>query len=129
MTIFSNKNLFKLYTMIWAFLYLNLFSLFIFALGLTSFLTLYFNGDIGLKVLTSLELSASSVLLSNLFNEGLLPFSSLLAGLSINAGLGPIFLFKKKNYRKTALLIYLGLFILSLVIGYAFLPLTPVLGF
>ena len=64
MTIFSNKNLFKLYTMIWAFLYLNLFSLFIFALGLASFLTLYFNGDIGLKVLTSLELSASSLSLT-----------------------------------------------------------------
>ena len=72
---------------------------------------------------------ASSVLLSNLFNEGLLPFSSLLAGLSINAGLGPLFLFKNKKFRFKAILIYFGLFILSLGIGYAFLPLTTVLGF
>lgn len=72
---------------------------------------------------------ASSVLLTNLFNQGLLPFSSLLAGLTVNAGLGPLFLFKNKKFRFKAILIYFGLFILSLGIGYAFLPLTTVLGF
>ena len=68
MTIFSNKNLFKLYTMIWAFLYLNLFSLFIFALGLASFLTLYFRNFVGQFLLFIFPFLLSTVVALIVFN-------------------------------------------------------------
>jgi hypothetical protein len=64
---------------------------------------------------------ASSVLLSDLYLQGGLPFGALVAGLSANAGLGPLYLFKAKGHRKEAFLI-MGICVLaSLVLGYAFI--------
>lgn len=64
---------------------------------------------------------ASSVLLSNLYLEGALPFGALLAGLAMNAGLGTVYLFKKKENWKEGFLIIGLLLFFSLVLGYSFL--------
>ncbi len=64
---------------------------------------------------------ASSVLLSNLYVAGALPFGALLSGLSMNAGLGPIYLFKSKKNLKNSLLIMALLMLFSLALGYAFI--------
>ncbi len=62
---------------------------------------------------------ASSVLISNLYLGGMLPFGAMLAGLSANAGLGPLYLFKDKNHLGRAFLI-MGLQVLfALILGYA----------
>lgn len=67
---------------------------------------------------------ASSVLLSNLYVAGALPFGALLSGLSMNAGLGPIYLFKSKKNLKNSFLIMALLMLFSLILGYAFIGLT-----
>jgi hypothetical protein len=62
---------------------------------------------------------ASSVLISDLYLQGALPFGALVAGLAVNAGLGPLYLFKDKKNLKNSFMI-MGLLILSgLVLGYA----------
>lgn len=57
MNFFSKQNRFKLFTMIWAFMYFNLFSFLVFALALSSFLTQYYAGTVPVQVLVSLELA------------------------------------------------------------------------
>lgn len=64
---------------------------------------------------------ASSVIISELFVVGSIPFSALLSGLSINAGLGIIYLFKDRKNIKNSLLIVSILFIVSIILGYSFL--------
>ncbi len=66
---------------------------------------------------------ASSVLLSTLYVSGALPFGALLAGLTMNAGLGPFYLLKGKKKTKEIALLFLFQFIAALILGYAFLPL------
>lgn len=62
---------------------------------------------------------ASSVLISELYLSNMLPFGALLAGLSANAGLGPIYLFKDKKHIARAFLI-MGLQVLfALILGYS----------
>ena len=64
---------------------------------------------------------ASSVLLSELYISGAVPFGALIAGLAVNAGLGPLYLLKNKKTFKKALVIE-GLLILSAIaLGYAFM--------
>lgn len=64
---------------------------------------------------------ASSVMLSELWLQGALPFASLLSGLLVNAGLGVFVLLKSKKKLKQSFLI-LGICILvSLIAGYGFL--------
>lgn len=63
---------------------------------------------------------ASSLLIAELSLEGLLPFGALIAGLAVNAGLGPISLFRK-GHLKDSLIIYLIVFVSGLAIGYAFI--------
>lgn len=61
---------------------------------------------------------AASVLISNLYIDGFLPFGALLAGLSASAGLGSLYLFKDKNHLSRAFMV-LGLQIgFSLLLGY-----------
>lgn len=61
---------------------------------------------------------AASVLISDLYVQGFLPFGALLAGLSASAGLGPLYLFKdKKNLSKAFCIMALEV-ICSLVLGY-----------
>lgn len=64
---------------------------------------------------------ASSVLISELYISGAVPFGALVAGLAVNAGLGTLYLLKNKNTFKKALVIE-GLLIASaIILGYAFM--------
>ena len=64
---------------------------------------------------------ASSVALAELFVMGGLTFGALVAGLSVNAGLGIIVLIRKNKNWKEVLFILLMLIIPSLITGYALL--------
>lgn len=64
---------------------------------------------------------ASSVALAELFVMGGLSFGALVAGLSVNAGLGLIMLIKKNKNWKEVLFICLMLIVPSLATGYALL--------
>ncbi len=59
----------------------------------------------------------SSVLLSDLFLQGALPFGALLSGLLVNAGLGMLMIFKNKNW-KNGLLVLSTCLAVSLASGY-----------
>lgn len=61
---------------------------------------------------------ASSVVISELFISGGLPFGALVTGLCVNAGLGMIYLFKFKEIRIKVLKMLLLLFVYSIIIGY-----------
>ena len=64
---------------------------------------------------------APSLLMSELYIMGGIPFGALLAGLSVNAGLGFIFLLKNSKMWKRNLLI-LGILVLaSILVGYGFI--------
>ena len=64
---------------------------------------------------------AASVIISNLYLDGFLPFGALLAGLSASAGLGPLYLLKNKKHIGQAFII-LGLsFFFALILGYSFI--------
>ena len=64
---------------------------------------------------------ASSLLLAELYVSGALPFGALLAGLAVNAGLGPLYLFKQKKTLKSAFIIEGLLIAFGLIMGYAFM--------
>lgn len=61
---------------------------------------------------------ASSIVISELFIINGISFGALLAGLSVNAGLGLIYLFKDNKNLKNNCLILLILILLSVIIGY-----------
>lgn len=62
---------------------------------------------------------SSSVILSKLYLLGGISFGTCLSGLLINAGLGLLFLFKKREFLKENLFILGILVVTSLVVGYA----------
>lgn len=62
---------------------------------------------------------ASSVLLTELFLLGGLPFGALFSGLSVNAGLGLIYLLKNKKTIKSVLILECLLILTSLLFGYS----------
>ena len=64
---------------------------------------------------------ASSVILTELYLMGGLPFGGLLAGLCVNAGIALVILFQRNKNLKENLLITSLLFISSIIIGYLFL--------
>lgn len=64
---------------------------------------------------------ASSLLLAELYVSGALPFGALLAGLAVNAGLGPLYLFKQKKTLKSAFVIEGLLIAFGLIMGYSFM--------
>ena len=68
----------------------------------------------------------SSVIITELYLMGGLSFGSIVAGLSVNAGIGLIVLLKENKNRKENLFIILSLLISSLAIGYGlhFLPIN-----
>ena len=61
---------------------------------------------------------ASSVVLTELYLIGGLSFGALLSGLSVNAGLGLVVLFKQNKNIKENLFILMMLIIPSLLVGY-----------
>ncbi len=61
---------------------------------------------------------ASSVVLTEAYINAGISFGALMAGLSANAGLGLLFLFKNRKEWKRNLLVLVILFVASLVIGY-----------
>ena len=63
---------------------------------------------------------ASSVLISELFilGDGIIPFGALVTGLSVNAGLGIVYLIKNKKNIKDVLFLISTLFICSIIVGY-----------
>ena len=62
---------------------------------------------------------AASVVLTELYLAGGLSFGAIVAGLSVNAGLGIIFLFKQERNIKKIIFILLMLIVPSLILGYA----------
>ena len=64
---------------------------------------------------------ASSVLISELYISGAVPFGALIAGLAVNAGLGPLYLLRNKKTFKKALAIEGILIISAIALGYAFM--------
>ncbi len=62
---------------------------------------------------------AASVLISNLYINGLIPFGALLSGLSASAGLGLLYLLKDKEHLKRSFAIIGMQFFFSLVLGYS----------
>jgi hypothetical protein len=90
--------------------------------NLASFLTSnYYLAPLYAVLIGLIPNCASSVLISDLYLKGLLPFGALVAGLAVNAGLGPIYLFKGKKNLKDSFFI-MGILILSgLALGYLFI--------
>ena len=62
---------------------------------------------------------ASSVVITELYIENAIPFAALVSGLTVNAGLGMVYLFKDKNGVKSLGLIIAVLFFVSLILGYS----------
>lgn len=70
---------------------------------------------------------AASIVLTELYIEGGLTFGSIIAGLSVNAGLGMLFLIKNsKDIKKNAFIIG-SLITLALVVGYAIHYIAPLI--
>ena len=69
---------------------------------------------------------ASSVILTELYLMGGISFGAIVTGLSVNAGLGLLILFKENKNLKETLFVVACLIISSLAFGYAlhFLPLN-----
>jgi|LAHS01.1.fsa_nt_gb hypothetical protein len=102
-----------------------LFGLMILGVGednFTNFLTSnYYLSPLYAVLIGLIPNCASSVLISDLYLQGGLPFGALVAGLAVNAGLGPLYLFKGKKSLKEALLIMGILIVSALALGYAFI--------
>ncbi len=68
---------------------------------------------------------AASIILTELYIEGGLTFGSIIAGLSVNAGLGMLFLLKNgKDVKKNAFIIG-SLIVMALAVGYAIHYIMP----
>jgi hypothetical protein len=90
--------------------------------NLSSFLTAnYYFAPLYATVIGLIPNCASSVLISDLYLKGALPFGALVAGLSVNAGLGPLYLFKNKKTMAKGLAIEGLLIVFGLALGYAFI--------
>lgn len=102
-----------------------LFGLLILGVGETNiqnFLTAnYYLSPFAALLIGMIPNCASSVLLSNLYIGNALPFGALLTGLAMNAGLGPLYLFKNKKNLKEACFIMGLLMFFALILGYSFI--------
>ncbi len=92
---------------------------------ISSFLTAnYYLSPLFAAIIGLIPNCAASVLISNLYLDGLIPFGALLAGLSASAGLGPLYLLKDKDHLpRTVSIIALEL-LFALILGYSFIWVT-----
>ena len=70
---------------------------------------------------------AASIVLTELYIEGGLTFGSIVAGLSVNAGLGMLFLIKNSKDVKKNTFIIGSLITLALIVGYAIHYIAPLI--
>lgn len=100
-----------------------LFGLLILGVGednISSFLTNnYYLSPLFSSIIGLIPNCAASVLISNLYLNGLIPFGALLSGLSASAGLGLLYLFKDKKHLKRTFAIIGLQFLFALILGYA----------
>ncbi|MBQ0099243.1 MAG: hypothetical protein KBS91_01690, partial [Firmicutes bacterium] len=61
---------------------------------------------------------ASSIIISESYIKGALSLGGLIAGLSTNAGMGIIIIFRNKKNWKSGLAILLTLFVSGIIVGY-----------
>ncbi len=71
---------------------------------------------------------AASIILTELYIEGGLTFGSIIAGLSVNAGLGILFLIKNGKDVKKNVFIIGSLIVLALIVGYAIHYIAPLIA-
>ena len=69
----------------------------------------------------------SSTILAGTFADGMISFSALTAGLSANAGIGILILFRSKKNLKTAIFIIVLQYILAIILGYAVMGVTSLI--
>lgn len=114
---------------VYAFVINFLFSWLVSAIGGEEVLASFLKSNLYLSPLYALAIGlipncASSVVLSEVYLLGGIPFGALVTGLSVNAGLGPLYLFKNKKTIKHGLII-MGLSIIcSLIMGYSLIWVT-----
>ncbi len=96
--------------------------MFYFSDAITSFLTSnYYFSPIYSLLIGLIPNCASSVLISNLYIKGAIPFGALVSGLVVNAGLGTLYLFKNKSTIKDGFIILIILVLSALILGYGFI--------
>jgi len=100
-----------------------IFSILIYAIGQDNLMS-FLNGGYWLAPLIACLIGlipncAASVVITQIYILGGIPFGACLAGLIINAGLGFIMLFKENKNHKQNFAILGGLFIFSVIVGYA----------
>ena len=110
---------------LYSFLVSFLFGILVFYVGEESILS-FLEGQRAITPLLALVVGlipncASSVLLSTLYVGGGLPFGALLAGLAMNAGLGPLYLLKDRTRWKEKGLVFIFQALGALALGYSFL--------
>ncbi len=123
----SNHNIFKsalkhtLFIFGFLFIFTFLFKFLIYLIGEDNLETFLLNGSIFQPFLASLvgliPNCASSMILTNLYLVDSISFSSMLAGLISNAGIGVIVLFKSNKKLKENIKIVGLLFVIAVVVG------------
>jgi hypothetical protein len=110
---------------VYAFLISFFFNWIVMAIGGEENLAAFLNSNRYLSPLYAILIGlipncASSVVISEVYLNGAIPFGALVAGLVMNAGLGPLYLFRKKHLKDAFIVLGL-LFVSALVLGYAFI--------
>jgi hypothetical protein len=114
---------------VYAFIINFLFSWLVSAIGGETALASFLSSNLYLSPLYAIAIGlipncASSVVLSEVYILGGIPFGALVSGLAVNAGLGPLYLFKNKKTIKHGLIIMGVTIICALIMGYSFIWVT-----
>jgi hypothetical protein len=102
------------------------FNWIVYAMGGETQLALFLSNNYYLSPLYALLVGlipncASSVVISEVYLLGGIPFGALVTGLCVNAGLGPLYLFKSKKNIKEAFIVMGVTIVAALILGYAFI--------
>lgn len=118
-------------TFIFVLIFSEIFAIFIYFLGdnVESFLSKSkFLEPVVSALVGLIPNCASSTAIATAYNQGILGFSGLIAGLSSNAGLGILILFRNRKNLKINLLILAIQFVSAVVIGYLSLGVIILMG-